>query len=84
MNNKIELMHMQFGRSNGQCKGCSNFLRIQAGSRQVFKCAVYGQTASAASDWRAKWEACGMFNRDKSEAAKVGKQLTVEDFLNPA
>lgn len=56
---KIDLMHQVFGYGNGQCKDCQYFRSRNAGNRKVFKCAVYGETGSEASDWRKKYKACG-------------------------
>lgn len=30
---------------------------------RYFKCEVYGASASEATDWRKKWDACGAFKR---------------------
>lgn len=59
---KIDLMHKQFGSTPGKkCKDCSN-LRGHPGS--YYKCSVYGRSASEATDWALRWEACGMFGRE--------------------
>lgn len=61
---KIALMRQEFGLCDGHtCGECSNLIRQSVGNRAVFKCKVYGNTASTASDW-AKWYlACGLFNK---------------------
>lgn len=35
------------------------------------KCTVYGATHSAATDWRKKYEACGLFNQPYNGAAVI-------------
>lgn len=60
---KIDAMHQMFGFGNGLCKDCSHFQTHLACSRKVFKCDVYGETASEASDWRKSYKACGLFNK---------------------
>jgi len=60
---KIDLMHREFGICPGyKCKNCSNFIKVMVSDMPLSKCKVYGVTASAASDWAQKYEACGMFN----------------------
>ena len=59
---KIELMHSMFGRSGSKCKDCSHFSEHQL-SRKYFKCDVYGESASEATDWRANYQSCGLFNK---------------------
>ena len=62
---KIDLMHNQFGFSPGhKCKECSHFSREKYHDYAYSKCAVYGQTQSAASDWSGRYDACGMFNKE--------------------
>ena len=62
---KIDAMHRLFGKSPGfTCRECKNLLHIQANSKLVSKCAIYGDTRSEASDWVQKWCACGKLNED--------------------
>lgn len=60
MKRKIDAMHRMFGTGDGQCKDCSHFRTVQANSKKVFKCDIYGMTSSEASDWRMKYPACGL------------------------
>ena len=61
---RIDLMHNLFSVSAGEkCKNCSHINRYRCGNRTVFKCSVYGETASTASDWRQSWDACGLWNQ---------------------
>ena len=61
---KIDMMHREFGFSPGhKCKECSNFSRNKYHDHAYSKCAVYGDTRSAASDWSGRYDACGLFNQ---------------------
>ena len=62
--NKIALMHQFFGKGEGVCKDCNHFLREQYRSKTYRKCDVYGITNSEASDWKASYQACGLFNKE--------------------
>ena len=59
---KIDLMYAKFGRGEGFCGECGNFARIDHHGKIYRKCAVYGVTASEASDWKVSYPACGMKN----------------------
>lgn len=60
---KNDLMLSMFGRSGqNKCKDCSHFSEHMM-SRKYFKCDVYGESASEATDWRANYPACGLFNK---------------------
>lgn len=64
---KIELMHQIFGLRKGyKCAECENFVSGMYHNKKLQKCKVYGMTHSEASDWRQKYDACGMFNREYS------------------
>jgi hypothetical protein len=47
------------GPQDATCRGCVHLVRV--GHRGWMKCEIYGITGSEASDWRAKWPACGLF-----------------------
>lgn len=60
---RLATMHGKHGHGpDGQtCKSCA-FLKRHAGAGSSWlKCRRYGVTRSEASDWRAKWPACGAF-----------------------
>ena len=60
---KIDLMHRQFGKIDGKtCKDCSNLI-TQTWDTRYYKCLVYGVSKSEATDWRLKYQACGMYNK---------------------
>jgi hypothetical protein len=60
---RLAKMHACYGHGPaGQtCKDCVYLSRVAANVKIVFKCSVYGDTRSEASDWRGKWPACGKF-----------------------
>jgi hypothetical protein len=66
---RAELEHKQLiaihGKSEGnRCKNC-NFLYYRKQSGKYFKCEKASQSSGPATDWRANWQACGLF--EKSE-----------------
>jgi len=72
---KIDLMHKLFGFCDGKCEECSNFREYQWNRRTYFKCAVYGETSSEASDWRKSYIACGMKNREYKGNPVIGSVI---------
>ena len=63
---KIDSMHLTYGAKEGcRCGDCCNLVSLQH-SRICYKCLAYGMTGSRASDWRMKWVACGLYNKDIS------------------
>lgn len=61
---KIELMHKHFGRRQGHtCGECSNLIECRW-DKVYRKCSVYGDSASEATDWAKRWEACGLMNQE--------------------
>lgn len=56
---KLEKMHAEYGYGSGKCKDCVNLIRTRY-SRTYLKCIAYGLSHSEATDWRAKWDACGL------------------------
>lgn len=61
---KIELMHRLFGQREGHICGECPHLRERRYDKVYRKCAVYGISASEATDWAKRWPACGMFGRE--------------------
>ena len=65
MTRKIDEMHRRFGIvSDKRCEDCSNLIKGRYHGMMLRKCTVYGATHSEASDWRKKYVACGMFNKE--------------------
>lgn len=62
---KIDLMYATFGIDPQcrRCKDCSCLVRVTPTSRAYYKCSVYGESASEATDWAGKWTACGRFGK---------------------
>lgn len=66
---KIEAMYRLYGPgpADKTCGECNNCIRVTPTDRHYNKCRIYGDTACEATDWRQKWPACGMFNRESGE-----------------
>lgn len=64
---RMRVMHKMFGKTDGKrCHECKFFMRIQyAGT--YFKCSRSRISGGAATDWRARWPACGLFEEGQSE-----------------
>lgn len=62
---KIDLMYATFGIDPQcrRCKDCPCLVRVTPTSRAHYKCTVYGESASEATDWAGKWTACGRFGK---------------------
>lgn len=61
---KIEKMYILFGKADGKCKDCEHYKhwgKNQVCASALRKCEVYGITRSEASDWKAGYDACGLF-----------------------
>ncbi len=58
----IDIMHESFGVAAETCKTCSHLIRHRA-NRVWFKCEVWGESSCEKSDWRLKYQACGMYNK---------------------
>ncbi len=59
---KITAMHREYGQDTAhRCADCSNLCAYATSSCTRYKCAAYGASGSAASDWAKSWTACGMY-----------------------
>lgn len=59
---KIDAMHMHFGVCEGkQCADCL-FLVTKTYDRRYYKCEIYGDSNSVATDWAKRWDACGLID----------------------
>lgn len=64
---KIEAMYREYGKDHAhRCADCPN-LCVYTANKTWYKCAVYGVSGSAASDWAKKWTACGMYGHPASK-----------------
>ena len=59
---KIDAMHRYYGYGSGLCGDCNHFCE-KLRDRKYFKCLVYGDTPSEASDWRKSYIACGLIGK---------------------
>lgn len=60
-NRKIAAMYRHFGIKRGYfCRDCTNLRGTKQGCFYA-KCVVYGVSHSAATDWKVKQTACGMY-----------------------
>lgn len=57
--NSLDKMHIEYGFGNGVCKDCVNLIHTRY-SRTYIKCVAYGVSSCEATDWRGKWNACGL------------------------
>ena len=61
----IDCMHKLFSvDEKHRCKECINLRRLYTKSKRYYKCICYGISGSEATDWRQKWVACGLYNKD--------------------
>ena len=62
---RIRKMHRMYGLSKSHtCGKCKFFLRFHQ-STTWFKCDLTTFTGGAATDWRAKWPACGKWEESE-------------------
>lgn len=66
---KISAMYQWSGGTDYRhtCYECKNCIKVKIGSRYVYKCLIYGNTGSSASDWKASFIACKAFGQDHPE-----------------
>jgi len=58
-------MHARYGATPGKrCKSCA-YLTHYDYTRRYYKCEVYGESSSAATDWRVNYPACGKWKGEK-------------------
>jgi len=81
---KIEAMYRLYGPGpeGKTCGECANCLRVTPTDRHYNKCRLYGDTAGESTDWRQKWPACGMFDRESGEISVI-EQLKHEPRPKP-
>lgn len=81
---KIEAMYRKYGPGPERktCGDCTNCVKVTPTDRHYYKCKLYGDTAAESTDWRLKWPACGMFNRESGEIPVID-QLKHESRRTP-
>jgi hypothetical protein len=63
-NRKIVAMHREYGQDAAhRCADCSNLCAYATSSCTRYKCAAYGVSFSAATDWAKRWTACGLYGK---------------------
>ena len=74
---KIEAMYSLFGVFVGKtCEDCPHLIRHCYRGKNYYKCGVYGDSSSEATDWRLKWTACGGFDKvAEANASPIYKRL---------
>lgn len=61
---KIAAMHREYGKDIAhRCADCPNLCIHATTSHTLYKCIAYGVSASAATDWRKRWTACGLYGK---------------------
>lgn len=59
---QIGKMHRIYGVTEGEtCKRCTYFIHVRPGQNTYRKCRVFGITGGPATDWKARYPACGKF-----------------------
>ena len=70
---RIRQMHATYGVSAGKhCRTCVHLLRVRF-ANVYRKCSKAKMTASAATDWKATWPACGLYSEGKSDEIHPAK-----------
>ena len=59
---KIEAMHKYYGYGSGRCEHCPHFQK-KVFDKTYYKCLVYGNSNSEATDWRCSYLACGLIDK---------------------
>ncbi len=61
---KITAMYKWSGGTDYRhlCYECKNCIKLRKGSRTFYKCLVYGNTDSTATDWKQSYIACKKYN----------------------
>lgn len=55
-------MHRRYGVHEGeQCGRCAQFWHKRWGYHTYLKCAAFDSKGKAATDWQARWPACGLW-----------------------
>ena len=81
---KIDLMYATFGVDPQcrKCKDCPCLVRVSTTGRAYYKCSVYGQSSSTATDWAGKWMACGRFGKPLEQGERTVLWVTKGDKGN--
>ncbi len=79
---KINKMYEMFAQDTDghKCGECNNLEKITWRGKTYYKCRPYGKSQSESSDWRLKWDACGLFNKDYEGDIPIIKLITHETY----
>lgn len=85
MKRKITAMHDAYGLADPPhaCKECCHFRTYEYHNKRFFKCRAYGISFSEATDWRAKYRACGFFNQSMAGMYPLFERLKHESRKEP-
>ena len=83
---KLQAMHYVHGTTPTphKCKECCNFRTFEYHGKRYFKCAAYGISNSAATDWGANYLACGLFNIQIDNQLPLLEQIIHQSRKLPA
>ena len=76
---KIALMYKIFGYGFGSCRDCPH-LCVNIYDKKYYKCGVYGNSNSEATDWKISNAACGARLMGKEE---IGKYRPIVELVSP-
>ena len=77
MQRKQEYMYAVYGISEGHtCALCTHLKHHWYHDKSYYKCEVYGDSSSEATDWRKKWTACGAYNDDSVTRRDVYRNIS--------
>lgn len=64
---RLGAMHRAYGRGveGVPCRHCHFLIRVRF-SKDYLKCKKAGVTSSEATDWRATWQSCGAYQRERT------------------
>ena len=75
---KIGAMYREYGEMEGVlCRNCCNFITIAVDGKHHCKCKAYGITREANTNWRSKYEACGI--DDKVTVKSMAEYMGVSE-----
>lgn len=72
---RLATMHQRHGRAADgvTCRGCAWLVRYGHHDQRYLKCERYGISRSMATDWRARWQACGLFQTSLTVAQHIAR-----------
>ena len=78
---KIEAMHSLFGTDpSHRCADCDH-LCSHLYNRRYYKCEIYGDSNSEATDWAKSWVACGLIDNESTADEFTAEWGTVMHYL---